>query len=98
MVRKITPTSGGWRKSFGAADHHLQFERAAKEALVDFLSNSRLWRDIATHKLCSPPMRRPLAPAIQAALRTFADELVELDMPALAEPSAPPREPIEAVA
>jgi hypothetical protein len=99
MVRKVTPTSGGWRKSLGPTDHHREFEQAASRALLAFRSNSKAWRDTAISKLLTDPLsRRPLGPTILAALRTFAKELVELETPMLPEPMTSPREPIDAVA
>src|SRR5215475_4647615 len=98
MVRKITLTSGGWRKSVGTANHHDEFERSASRALVPLASTVPRWRDIAIRKLTEAPKGRPLAPAMLDALRTFARELVELETAFLSEPTAGPREPIEAVA
>src|SRR5882724_5053838 len=97
MVRKITPTSGGWRKRFGAPDHHLTFEQSASRAVGEFVVSAARWRDIGIQKLTLPLTRRSLAPVILAALWTLVRELIDLEMPVL--PKSPgPREPIEAVA
>jgi hypothetical protein len=98
MVRKITPTSGGWRKRFGPADHHLEFERSASRAVGEFLVNAASWRDIALRKVTLPLARRPLPPVIFAAFLTFARALIELEMPVLPKESPTSRDMIVAVA
>src|SRR6266849_10403203 len=97
MIRKITPTSGGWRKSFSTPDHPHEFERAASRELLVF-SSSSTWRDTAIRRLLDPLTRRRLAPTMLAAFGTFARELVDLETPVLPELTASTREPIEAVA
>jgi hypothetical protein len=98
MVRKITPTSGGWNKSFRTADHHDEFERDASRELLSLASISTRWRDTAIRTLSDRLKHRPHAPAMLAGLRTFASQLVELETPVLTGPTTGPREPIEAVA
>ena len=77
MVRKITRTSGGWRKTFGAADQHREFERSASQALAEFRSKFAPWRDTAIHKVTAPLTGRPFAPLMLAAFRTFVGQFVE---------------------
>jgi hypothetical protein len=96
MVRKITPTPGGWRKSFSTPDHQHEFERAASRELLAF-SSSSTWRNTAIRTLLDPLTRHRLAPTMLAAFCTFARELVDLETPVLPEPTTSPREPIEAV-
>jgi hypothetical protein len=97
MVRKIKPTAGGWRKSFGAADKHSEFERLASRALADFFSNSRRWRDIATRRLTAPLTGRRFAPTMLDAFHTFAGQVVDLEIPALPEATTGSRHPLDAV-
>jgi hypothetical protein len=96
MVRKITPTSGGWRKSFSTPDHQHEFERAASRELLAF-SSSSTWRDTAIRTLLDPLTRHRLAPTMLAVFCTFASELVDLETPVFPQSTASPREPIEAV-
>jgi hypothetical protein len=98
MVRKITPTSGGWRKSFSTPDPHNEFEQSASRALATFRANSVTWPDTAIRKLTAPLTRHRLAPTMLAAFGMFARELVELEMPVVPDPMTDPREPIDAVA
>src|SRR5437763_3978039 len=98
MVRKITPTSGGWRKRFGIAQHHVEFERSASRAVAGFIANAPPWRCAAIRKLTLPLARRPLAPVILAAFSTCARELIDLEMPVLSTISPGSHETIEAVA
>lgn len=95
MVRKITPTSGGWRKSFRPRDDHGEFEKSASRALA---STSATWRENASRKFAEALKGRSLAPAMLAALRAFAIELIELETPVPPVPATSPREPIDAVA
>ncbi len=97
MVRKITPTSGGWRKSFGSAEQQRAFEQSATRTLLAFSPTAAAWRDRTIHSLSALLTRRLHAPALLAAFRKFAEALVECEMPVLPEPATSSREPVEAV-
>ena len=98
MVRKITPSFGGWRKRSGIPDNHRAFERAAPRALVSLPTSNPVWRDTTIRSLVEPLRHRRLAPAMFDAINTLATNLVELEFPRIAESSLSPRSPIDAVA
>src|SRR5262249_15018741 len=97
MVRKITPTSGGWRKSFGSADQQRAFEQSATRTLLAFRPSAAAWRERAIQALSAPFIGRLHAPALLAAFRTFAEAVVACEVPVLPEATTTPREPLEAV-
>src|SRR5262245_48063174 len=96
MVRKITPTSGGWRKSFGSSDQQRAFELSATRTLLAFSPTAAAWRERAIQALSAPFIRRLHAPALIAAFRTFAEAVVACEVPVLPGATTSPHEPLAA--
>ncbi len=96
MVRKITPTSGGWLKSSSITDPHRAFEKKATRALATLPAATTAWRHDTINHLLQPLKRRQFSSAILAAFRAAAHDLVELETPSVPE-NTRPRSALDAV-
>ena len=99
MVRKITPSSGGWGKRSGIDDTTRDFEKAASRALISAPWSRDAWGDELCQRLTQQLIaRRRLPPALTVAVRRAVGTIVQLETQALRIPEAVSTQPAEAVA
>lgn len=99
MVRKITPTAGGWGKRSGIADNHRHLEQSASRVLAAAPWSRDAWRDEFCENIADSILRRRSLPrAICVSVRETIAEIVRLETNALQMPRSPPANSVEAVA